>query len=117
LSAKKSLADDAEQIIGFVAEGACPLCRVELRIHDGRACCPCCGDTYKVADHRLEVRQCPEHGRHCVGVLTLGEACVRLGVTRVRLEAMIAAGKIEALPTGLTRTIPTREVERLSQSS
>ena len=32
---------------------------------DGRACCPCCGDTYKVSNHRLEVRQCPEHGRHC----------------------------------------------------
>jgi len=27
---------------------------------------------------------------------------------------MIAAGKIEALPTGYMRMIPTREVERLS---
>jgi excisionase family DNA binding protein len=54
-----------------------------------------------------------ERPSEAVGVLTLGEACVRLGVTRAQLEAMIAAGKIEALPTGYTRTIPTREVERL----
>ncbi len=47
-------------------------------------------------------------------VLSLGEAAVRLGVTRAQLEAMIAAGKIEALPTGYTRMISTREVERLA---
>lgn len=47
-------------------------------------------------------------------VLTLGEAAARLGVTRIELEAMIAAGKIEALPTGYTRTIPISELERLS---
>jgi hypothetical protein len=29
---------------------------------------------------------------------------------------MIGAGKIEAMPTGLTRMIPTREVERLRKS-
>jgi len=46
-------------------------------------------------------------------VLTLGEAAARLGVSRAELEAMIAAGTIEALPTGYTRTIPTREAERL----
>jgi hypothetical protein len=28
---------------------------------------------------------------------------------------MIAAGKVEALPTGFTQTIPTREVERLQR--
>jgi hypothetical protein len=27
---------------------------------------------------------------------------------------MIAAGKVEALPTGFTLMIPTREIERLS---
>lgn len=48
-------------------------------------------------------------------VLSLGEAAARLGVTRPELEAMIAAGKIEALPTGFTRMIPTREVERLGR--
>ena len=48
-------------------------------------------------------------------MLSLGEAGVRLGVSRQRLEAMIAAGTIEALPTGYTRMIPTREVERLTK--
>lgn len=33
------------------------------------------------------------------------------------LEAMIDAGTIEALPTGYTRMIPTREVDRLSSGS
>jgi excisionase family DNA binding protein len=47
-------------------------------------------------------------------VLTLGEAAGRLGVSRKTLEAMIDAGKIEALPTGFTRMIPTREVQRLA---
>ena len=46
-------------------------------------------------------------------VLSLGEAAARLGVSRSELEAMIAAGNVEALPTGFTRMIPTREVERL----
>src|SRR5450759_882091 len=41
-------------------------------------------------------------------VLSLGEAAARLGVGRSELEAMIEAGKIEALPTGFTRMIPTR---------
>jgi excisionase family DNA binding protein len=49
-----------------------------------------------------------------VGVLSLGEAATRLGVSRSELDAMIAAGKIEALPTGFTRMIPTREVQRLN---
>jgi excisionase family DNA binding protein len=46
-------------------------------------------------------------------VLSLGEAATRLGVSRGELEAMIAAGKVEALETGVTRMIPTREIERL----
>ncbi|HEY3085909.1 MAG TPA: helix-turn-helix domain-containing protein [Candidatus Dormibacteraeota bacterium] len=48
-----------------------------------------------------------------VYVLSLGEAAARLGISRRELEAMIAAGKIEALPTGFTRMIPTTEVKRL----
>jgi excisionase family DNA binding protein len=47
-----------------------------------------------------------------VVVLSVGEAATRLGISRDELEAMIAAGKIEALPTGYTKMIPTREVER-----
>ena len=48
-----------------------------------------------------------------VGVLLLGEACARLGLTRAELEALIEAGKVEALPMGYSVAIPTREVERL----
>ena len=45
----------------------------------------------------------------------LGQAAARLGVSRDELEVMIAAGNIEALPTGFTRTIPIREIERLAK--
>ena len=48
-----------------------------------------------------------------VGVLLLSEAAIQLGVTRSELEAMINTGKIQALPTGFTRTIPSSEVERI----
>jgi len=58
-----------------------------------------------------------ERPSEAVGVLTKGEAAARLGVSRSQLEAMIAAGKIEALPTGFTRMTQTGEIERLSQSS
>jgi transposase len=64
-SGQESVSQQAEQAIGSVVEGACPLCKVELRIHDSRACCPCCGDSYKSETNRLEVRQCREHGRYC----------------------------------------------------
>lgn len=57
--------DEAEQAIGSVVEGSCPLCRAELRIHDGFACCVCCGDAYKVETDRMEVRQCPQHAQNC----------------------------------------------------
>ncbi len=49
-------------------------------------------------------------------VLTLGEAAARLGVSRSQLEALIDTGKVEALPTGFTRTIPTREIDRLARA-
>ena len=61
----KALVGQAEETIGFVVEGICPLCKVGLRIHDARACCPCCGDSYLAATNRLEIRPCPEHGRQC----------------------------------------------------
>jgi excisionase family DNA binding protein len=54
-----------------------------------------------------------QRASEAVGVLTLGEAAVRLGVSRSQLEALIDAGKVEALPTGFTRMIPTTEVKRL----
>lgn len=50
-----------------------------------------------------------------IGVLTLGEAAARLGLSRDELERLIEARKIETvLVGGLTRMIPTREVERLA---
>lgn len=52
-----------------------------------------------------------------VSVLSLGEAAARLGVSCPELEAMIDAGKIEALPTGFTRMIPGREVVRFPVAS
>ena len=60
-----SFSSQAERAIASVIEAGCPLCKVELRIHSGRACCPCCGDSYKVGRNRLEVARCPEHGRSC----------------------------------------------------
>lgn len=51
-----------------------------------------------------------------IRVLSLGEAAVRLRVSRAELERMIDAGRIEALPTGCTRMIRTSEVERLDRS-
>jgi len=49
-------------------------------------------------------------------VLSLGEAAARLGVSRATLEAMIEAGKVDALPTGFTRTILTSEVQRAEKA-
>lgn len=49
-----------------------------------------------------------------VGVLALGEAAARLGMGRAQFDALIEAGKVEALPVGFTKMIPTREVVRLA---
>ena len=49
------LNDAAERAIASVVEAECPLCKVELRIHDERACWPCCGDSYVVSSNRLAV--------------------------------------------------------------
>jgi hypothetical protein len=38
-------------------------------------------------------------------------------MSRAALEAMIDAGKLQALPTGFTRMIPTRDVERLTKGN
>jgi hypothetical protein len=58
-----SLRTHAERAIASVVEAECPLCKVELRLHDERACCPCCGDSYRAGPDRLEVKMCEEHGR------------------------------------------------------
>lgn len=47
-----------------------------------------------------------------VGVLTIGEVAARWGIARSEVERMIAAGKLRALPTGYTVTVPSSEVER-----
>jgi hypothetical protein len=59
------LRSQAGRAITSVVEAECPLCRVELGVHDDRACCPCCGDSYVVSANRLDVPQCAEHGRRC----------------------------------------------------
>jgi hypothetical protein len=46
-----------------------------------------------------------------VGVLLIGAS--RLHMDRAELEAMIARGDVETLPTNFVHVIPTREVERL----
>jgi uncharacterized Zn finger protein (UPF0148 family) len=43
----ESIRAGAERAIATVVEAGCPLCKVALQIHDERACCPCCGDSYK----------------------------------------------------------------------
>jgi hypothetical protein len=50
-----------------------------------------------------------------VGVLFIGEAAARLGMSRAELEAMMARGQVGTLPTGFVRVIPTSEVERLQR--
>src|SRR5213594_3409690 len=59
------LRNDATHVITAVVEAQCPLCRTELRVHDDRACCPCCGDSYRVAADQRDVKRCPPHGRRC----------------------------------------------------
>jgi hypothetical protein len=57
------LNDAAERAIPLVIEAECRLCKVELRIHDERACCSCCGDFCGVSSDRLEVMQAVWAGR------------------------------------------------------
>ncbi len=58
-----TLRNEAERAIASVVEAECPLCKVELRVHDEQACCPCGGNSYKAGPHRLEITQCPQPGR------------------------------------------------------
>lgn len=51
-----------------------------------------------------------------IGVLSLGEAAARLGMTRSGIEALIERDVVQALPTGFTRMIPTTEVKRLQST-
>jgi hypothetical protein len=57
----ESLSLQAEAALGDVVEGAYPLCRVGLTIHDGRACCPCGGCSYRVDHYSLLLSSCPDH--------------------------------------------------------
>lgn len=61
----ESLSTQAQLAIGVVAEAFCPLCRVRLIVHDGRACCRFCADSYMVSVNPVEVGRCQEHGKHC----------------------------------------------------
>lgn len=57
--------NEAERARASVVEAECPLCKVELRVDDGRACWPCVAISYKAGLNRLEVSQCSEHGCVC----------------------------------------------------
>jgi hypothetical protein len=46
---------DIADAIADVAEGFCPLCRVALITHAGRACCPCGGCSYRLKGERFEM--------------------------------------------------------------
>jgi hypothetical protein len=50
-----------DQTLADVAEGFCPLCSVALITHDGQACCPCGGCTYRLEGDRLEMTSCDLH--------------------------------------------------------
>ncbi len=73
-------------------------------------------DPYEAPSPKRTARQIQQPARlpytEGVAVLSLGEAAGRLGVSRDALEAMIAAGKVRALRTGFTWTVPTSEIER-----
>jgi len=53
--------EQAAKAIVDVAEGFCPLCRVQLVVHDGRACCPCGGCSYRLDGQRFEMTTCAQH--------------------------------------------------------
>lgn len=55
----------AERAIASVVEAECPLCKVELRVHDDRACCQCCGDSYRPDPHAWKFGSAPSTGRGC----------------------------------------------------
>jgi excisionase family DNA binding protein len=52
-----------------------------------------------------------------IGLLSLGEAAARLGLSRRELETLVDRGTVEPLPTGFTRMIPTADVARLLERS
>lgn len=53
--------DEVAGAIADVAEGFCPLCHVALTSHDGRACCPCGGCSYRLDAERFEMSTCDRH--------------------------------------------------------
>lgn len=48
-----------------------------------------------------------------IGVLTMKEAAVRLGVTAREVEAMVKSGRVKSLMAGWTMVLPTSDVGRL----
>jgi hypothetical protein len=59
----------------------------------------------------------PERHDQSVGVLTLGEAAMRLGVSCAAVGALIASGQVDTLPIELGWVVPTHEVERLLKAA
>jgi hypothetical protein len=92
--------------------------RRQARLAQGKD--PAIGDAYSRPNVRRAALPPPAPSaparierRPSIGVLFIGEAASRLGIGRDELEAMIARGQVETLPTQFVRVIPTSEVERL----
>jgi hypothetical protein len=92
--------------------------RRQARVAQGRD--PDAGDLFKPASKANPAppkapvfTPIPHPSERTEYVVTVGEAAARLGISPNQLDVMIDAGKIEALPTGFTCMVPTREVERL----
>jgi hypothetical protein len=54
-------ARETAEAMADVSEGFCPLCHVALIAHDGRACCPCGGCSYRLEGERFEMTTCERH--------------------------------------------------------
>jgi len=52
-----------------------------------------------------------------IGVLSMGEAAARLGMSRAQLEQLIDRGKVETLQLEFIRLIPSSEVTRLQHAT
>jgi hypothetical protein len=48
-----------------------------------------------------------------IGVVTIGEAAIRLNMSKSEVERLVAGGVVKSLRAGWTTVVPTTEVERI----